>query len=61
MAELLGRWRIPLTVTALLVLGACGQTGPLVLPGSIPASSQPATPDEAENDNEDEVEEGARQ
>jgi predicted small lipoprotein YifL len=56
------RRRIVLSVAALLALGGCGQTGPLMLPGSAPVSSEPTTSaeDESEAANDDETDDEAR-
>jgi len=51
------RFPLVLALAALLALSACGQTGPLVLPGSRPAAEQPAATSPADNEPEDEEQE----
>lgn len=52
MPEYRGRSRLLPKLLIVLVLGGCGQTGPLVLPGSAPASSETPTAEADEEDDE---------
>lgn len=53
-AELVNQLRAALCVALLGLLCACGQTGPLMLPGAEPATQNgDAQPDETEEEDEE--------